>query len=357
MVLSGDFPQQDIDLPLPEDFQVGVGLVDQEHRVSVRIEVGEDQEQLLQPAAGDRHFQRLFHGRLTVEEGYAAAGGLRGIAQFDREQPPDQARDFLPVVPGVLKDQQTQIPQYLRGLALSQQDVDAAGLEDRLVGLQPRHRIEQMDAQSGRRGDGVGISQRDFIRRAVDQILALIAKPHGHRLDAVAALNSDRDQDRNIPVAGTNGGVVPEVPRALHRNGDDVQAVERRCGSLLRPGSAFGFVPGSDRLRPQRDRLDGGRLAAVVRPDQHRRVIELDALSRAEVLEVPDLQVVQQSHRETSPVRVAAVDRSTSTSSATTVSSPASLAVSTMGSKSGLTGCSVILAWRQESPAATRSPA
>ena len=336
---------------------MGVRLVDQEHRVPMRIEVGEDQEQLLQPAAGDRHFQRLSYLRLTVEEGYAAVGRGGGIAQFNREQPPDQTDDLLPVFRGVLQDQQTQVPQYLRGLAPSQQVVDAAGLEDRLVGLQSRHRIEQMHAQSGRRRDGVGILQRDFIRRAVDQLLALIAKPHGHRLDAVAALHSDRDQDRNIPVAGTNGGIVPEVPRTLHRNGDDVQAVERRCGSLLRPGSALGFIPGSDRLRPQRDRLDRGRLAAVVRPDQHRGVIELDALSCAEVLEVPDFQVVQQSHRETSPARLAAVNPSTSTSSATTVSSPASAAVSTMGSNSGLTGCSVILAWRQESPSATRSPA
>ena len=102
LVLSGDFPQQDIHLPLPEDFQVSVRFVDQEHRVPMRIEVGEDQEQLLQPAAGDRHFQRLSHGRLTVEEGYAAAGGLRGIAQFHREQTPDQTDDLLPVFRGVL---------------------------------------------------------------------------------------------------------------------------------------------------------------------------------------------------------------------------------------------------------------
>ena len=158
-----------------------------------------------------------------------------------------------------------------------------------------------------------------------------------------------------LPSAATSCSQAPSRPPDRRRS-DRSSGPRRR---LLR--RRFSCLPTHARLchRPGRCDTDFSHLdcrsVLILIVALHRRVIELDALSCAEVLEVPDLQVVQQSHRETSPARLAAVNPSTSTSSATTVSSPASAAVNTMGSNSGLTGCSVILAWRQESPSATRS--
>ena len=307
LVPGGDVPEQDVHLPLPEDFEMGVRLVDQKHRVPVGVEIGEDQEQLLQPAPGGGYFKRRLHVGLTVEQIDTAARRRSWSSQRNGEQPLHQLDDLLPVASGVLKDQQTQIAQYLGGLTLPQQHVDAAGLDDGFFGLQARHRIEQMHVQRGRGPDDAESLQSRLVRRAIDQVLALIAKPHGHRLHRIPMLHADRDQDRNVAIAGPNRGVVPEVAGTLNRNGDDVQPVEGGGGPFLGPGLPLRLEPGLDRLRPQRDRLDRRRLAAVVGPDQHRRMIELDALQVAEVLEVPDLQVVQQSHSRCLPPPAASI--------------------------------------------------
>ena len=46
-----------VDLPLPEDFQVGVGLVEQQNRFGIGIQVREEQEGLLQPTPGARQVE------------------------------------------------------------------------------------------------------------------------------------------------------------------------------------------------------------------------------------------------------------------------------------------------------------
>ena len=89
-----------------------------------------------------------------------------------------------------------------------------------------------------------------LIRRAVDEVFALVAKAHGHGLDSVLVLHSHGGQERNLAIPGTNGGVVPEVSGALNRDGDDVQTIERRCRALFGSGPPFRFEPRLDRLRP-----------------------------------------------------------------------------------------------------------
>lgn len=143
--------------------------------------------------------------------------------------------------------------------------------------------------------------QRAFVRGAVDQVVALVAEAHGDRLDPALVQHADRDQERYVPVSGSNVRVVPEVARALHGGRDDAQPVERGRGALPGRRLALVAVPGCDRLRPERDGLHGGGLAAIVGTDEHRRMVQLDALPVAEALEVLDLQVVEQSHAASSP--------------------------------------------------------
>ena len=119
-------------------------------------------------------------------------------------------------------------------------------------------------------------------------------------LDANVLIDASRDY---YPISR-----VPEFWEwLLHRATQQRVAVPLEIYEELTDGSdvfgsglSFGLVPGLDGLRPQSDGLNRGRRAAVVRPDQYGRVIELDALSLAEVLEVLNLEVVKESHREPS---------------------------------------------------------
>jgi len=57
--LGGDGGEQVINVPLPEDLQVGVRLVQQQHRAGVGQQMAQQQQHLLAAGAGRRYVQ--FH--------------------------------------------------------------------------------------------------------------------------------------------------------------------------------------------------------------------------------------------------------------------------------------------------------
>ena len=250
----------------------------------MRVQVCEDQQHLLQSASGQSDVQRLPHRFLPIEQVDTPPPGLNRFSQVDTEQAPHPLGNSLPVLSIFLPYQQTQVPKHLCRLSLAEQDIDPPPLQYRLFGLQPRHGTEQFDLERSRCRNCLGTRQRLGIGRAVHQVIALIAEGHRDRLDAAVVQHTDLDLHANVPVAGPHGGVVPEVARTPHRHRDDVEPVERRRGTLLGRRLPLLLLPRPDRLGPEGQRLYGGRLAAVVGPDEHRRVVELDALRVAERL-------------------------------------------------------------------------
>jgi hypothetical protein len=85
---------------------------------------------------------------------------------------------------------------------------------------------------SRRVGDQVKVGESIRIRTAVDEFVSLVAESHRQRPHAPRELDPDRDHQGDVLAALANLGVVPEEPRAMDGDCDDVQAVQRG-------GSAF----------------------------------------------------------------------------------------------------------------------
>ena len=275
---------------------MGVGLVDEEDAAAMGVQVGEDEQHLLEAAPGQSHVEPLAHMGLTVEQVDGAAGGLLGIRQLHPEQALHQARDPLPVLGGLAEHHEAKVAEHLGRLPLAEQHVDASGLEEGLLRLDARHRVQQLDIDAGRPLDEFRSGEGGLVRGAVDQLVPLVAEPHGHGLDLVLVEDPEGDLQLDVAVARANGGVVPEVPGPLHGDRDDVEPVEPGRRPLPGRRLALEVEPGADGLGPEGDGLDGRGLAAVVGADEDGRVVQLDPLLVAETLEVPDLQPVQQSH-------------------------------------------------------------
>ena len=71
----GDLNQEVVRLPLPQDFQVGVGLVEKQHGARVGIEVREQQQSLLQAASRRGQAERF----ALVQIGHGDFAALRDI--------------------------------------------------------------------------------------------------------------------------------------------------------------------------------------------------------------------------------------------------------------------------------------
>lgn len=201
-----------------------------------------------------------------------------------------------------------EIAQHLRGPALADPHVDGAPVEARFGCRQPRHRGQKGDldvprfvghghAVHGLPGCAVGQPEWPAIERFLVAIVefepAPPSVPPGYPFD----------DDFDAHVAGVlTAGDFPYVPDvefppqqvgARHRYGDEVVAVDRDArpffGGLL--SGAF-FVPAFEPHVPQRQRLQRGGLARVVRADEHDGIAELD-FDVPKPFEVPNREVSQ----------------------------------------------------------------
>ena len=98
IVLLRDVAQQHVDLFLPKDLQVGIGLVHQQHAAFVRVQVGKDQQHLLETAPRRRDVQRVFHPNLLVAKVDAAASVFLRQGKLHVEEALHQLGDARPVV-------------------------------------------------------------------------------------------------------------------------------------------------------------------------------------------------------------------------------------------------------------------
>ena len=292
-VLGRSVAQQHIDLLLSQDFQMGVWLIHQQHTSLVGVEVGKDQQHLLKAAPRRGNVERHFHARLPVHQFDTAARRFARWGQLDVEQPVHQPRQALPVRRRLALHHQAEVAQDLRCLPLTQQHVDAAGLQQRLLGLQARHGVQQFHLDARRMRNQFHVFGGRSIGRAVHQFVTVVAESHLQRHHLALEFDPDRDDQGDVFAAMPNMGVVPEEPGAAHRNGHDVQAIQWGGGALLGRRFLANVVPCTYCLRPQGQRLNRAGLAAVVGPDQHRRMVQFNTLTLAKALEVLDLDVVQ----------------------------------------------------------------
>ncbi len=214
---------------------------------------------------------------------------MLGNSQFDEKKALHQGDHALPVIRSAGGHDQAEIPQDLGGLPLAQEHVNPPGLEDRLLRLQSGHWIEQLHIDGCRMFDEFQVRHPALIGGTVNQFIAPVVELHGQRLDLAPEIHSHRQGQRGA----LDAGIVPEEPGALHRHGHDAQPVHGNRRPLLRARSPPLVMPGLHRLRPQRQRLDRAGFSAIVRTDQHRRMIEHNPLLIAEPLEVLDFDVVK----------------------------------------------------------------
>ena len=144
-----------------------------------------------------------------------------GSSSRTENRPLHQRGDAAPVGGRVAEHQQAQVAEHLRRLSLAQQHVDAPGAEG------PAPRFSRPDigwsslhVQGRRRRDGLRLPQGPVVRRAVDQLVALVAEAHRHPLDRVAVQDAHADGQRNVPVSrgaprrrARNSGCAGRGPR------------------------------------------------------------------------------------------------------------------------------------------------
>ena len=80
--LGGQFAEQDIDLALSQDFEVGIRFIYEQDAARMRMEVGEDQQHLLEAPPGERDVERSLGTFLLVLQLDAAAGRLSWGGEF-----------------------------------------------------------------------------------------------------------------------------------------------------------------------------------------------------------------------------------------------------------------------------------
>jgi len=130
-----------IGLALAEDFEVGIWFVEQEGRLGVGIEVGEQQQRLLQAEPGAGNVQERL---LRVPIGHRDFRPLQkfGRLEVNAEQSPDVAADLRPTsgAAGLTVKLMAEVAEHLGGFTLANEEADFAGLLQKLSVCQPRHR-------------------------------------------------------------------------------------------------------------------------------------------------------------------------------------------------------------------------
>jgi len=96
-----------------------IGFIDQKHTLLVRVEIGEDEEHLLESAAGRRNVQHSFYaGLLIVQQDRPPRGFLRGL-QCGLKEPMHQLNNTHPVVGRAFGHHETEVAQDFGGAALT----------------------------------------------------------------------------------------------------------------------------------------------------------------------------------------------------------------------------------------------
>ena len=240
--------KEHIRLPLAQDLQVRVRFVDQKDAAGVRVQICEHQKHLLKAPAGKRDVHWSADAGLSVKQVDRPTPGLGGVTQLHGEETVHQLDDSRPGRWVLSQHHQAQVAQHLSRLTLPQQDVDPAGLNNRLLGLDARHRVQQPNVEAGRRLDELGRLQCRLVGCAVHQLVALAAEAHGHRLDLVVMQHAEGDFQRDVLRSGSHRHVVPVVAGAPHRHGGDTKPVETGRSTL--PGWLLPFT-----VKPRPHRL------------------------------------------------------------------------------------------------------
>lgn len=273
----GPFRQDLINLALPEDFQVGIRLVQKEHGLRVGRQVRQEKKRLLHSAAGRRDVQ-LDAGAVQV-----AHRNLRPLLQMlrlldcDAEKPLHLFDESGPALGAVLlvgRNLVAQVSQNLGRPSFADADIDRSRKKPRLVGREARHGREVGDANpAGLRRDGhpsCGISPREPQGAAVERFLVGVIElqPARPLLAAADALDIDvnayvlRLLPLRSPAHRSDGEVSPEMNRVPDRDGYEVLAVDGYAGTLLRGGLALPFlIPALYPDAPKREGLQSGGLA------------------------------------------------------------------------------------------------
>ena len=261
----------------------------------------------MQPAARGRQVEP--HALFPIGHGdLATFCHVARRVEFRAEQIANVPHQPRPVLGVLCADPIAEIAQHLRGPALADPYVDGAPVEARLGGRQPRHRRQKGDldvpgfvghghAVHGLPGCAVGQPERPAIERFLVTIVEF--EPASPSVPSGYAFDDDFDTHVADVLTAGDFPYVPDVefpPQqvgARHRHGDEVVAVDRDARALFgRLLSGAFFVPAFEPHVPQRQRLQRGGLARVVRANEHHGVAELD-LDVPKPLEIPNREVGQ----------------------------------------------------------------
>ena len=126
--------QHVVHLPLAENLQVGVRLIQEQHRPGIGCHVSEQEEHLLlPPAAGGKI--KIDFAAAELHRQLAALGDMHGIGQRDAKEIVHMALDCRPwgFIPD-LESLPAKISEHLSGPAFPDSNGDRPLREDRLIG-------------------------------------------------------------------------------------------------------------------------------------------------------------------------------------------------------------------------------
>ena len=290
---------QAVDLTLAEDLQVRVGLVQQEDRAGVRIEIGQEEQGLLESATRGGEIES--HPPFPVAHGdLATLRDVAGRLQLRAEEAVNLFDELPPVLRTVLADVVAEVAQHFGRAGFPDTNVDRPVVESGLGCRETRHRWQEGDrgrpcfARNGHPlgRPSLGQPQRPAVERLLVRIVELEpatpAPIPGHPVDG------DFDPHVGGPLTAADIAHVADVeltPQEVGvRNGyrDEIPAVDRDAGALLGcrpPGTPF--VPALEADVPESECLQGRGLPGVVGSDEDDRAAELD-IDLSESLEIAD---------------------------------------------------------------------
>ena len=143
-VLGREFTDKRVDLPLAENLQVGVRLVEEQDRARVRVQVGQDEQGLLKAPAAGREVEPDAPFPVAHRD-LAALLDVERLVQFDTEEPVDPLLQVGPDVRALAMNPEAEVAQHLGRPALADTDVDRPRVEARFRRRHPRHRRQVGD--------------------------------------------------------------------------------------------------------------------------------------------------------------------------------------------------------------------
>ena len=191
-----------------------------------------------------------------------------------------------------------EVPQHLRGAALTNAHADGALVESSLVGCQPGHGRQVRESNFGCRDRNLKpVAVITEAGAAVERLLVGVVELEARRprLARVNPFDVDLDQDisrlllAGVLVTLTHAQVSPQQVRRRHRQCYQVAAVDRDARAFLRHVARPAlFHPSTHPSVPQRQRLQRRCLARVVRTDKDDAAGKLDlyVLEQLEIAEV-----------------------------------------------------------------------